>query len=87
LLEKANETLKTTPLDAAALKATAEWSGFRGNNRDGIVQGVKVKTDWSKTPPVQLWRRAVGPGCSSFAMHGNLLYTQEQRKHSVNPVF
>src|SRR5659263_482563 len=42
LLEKANETLKTTPLDLTALKTTAEWSGFRGNNRDGIVQGLSL---------------------------------------------
>jgi outer membrane protein assembly factor BamB len=44
-----------------------------------MVPGVRIETDWTKSAPVEMWRRRIGPGWSSFAVQGDLLYTQEQR--------
>jgi outer membrane protein assembly factor BamB len=63
----------------AGLTAGAgDWLGFRGVDRDGILKGVTIATDWDKNQPKELWRREVGPGWSSFVVVGHRLFTQEQ---------
>jgi outer membrane protein assembly factor BamB len=79
LLAQAGDEPTGAPLAPAAAETGADWPGFRGPERDGVVRGTRIATDWSAAPPVELWRRPVGPGWSSFAVRGDRLYTQEQR--------
>ncbi|MBN1927305.1 MAG: PQQ-binding-like beta-propeller repeat protein [Prolixibacteraceae bacterium] len=62
----------------AALESNIEWPGFRGKNRNSIYPGTIFKPDWKTSPPVEIWRKAIGSGCSSFAIGNKYFYTQEQ---------
>ena len=79
LMEATSNKLASIPLDLASMAAEAEWPGFRGPARDGIIHNVKINTDWTKSPPVEIWRKPIGPACSSFSIHGDFFFTQEQR--------
>ena len=59
--------------------ANPEWPGFRGADRASRSRGPQISTNWTALPPRQLWKIRVGPGWSSFAVAGRLLFTQEQR--------
>src|ERR1044071_240635 len=79
LLAQSGDEPSTLPSAPTATTKDAGWPGFRGPERNGVVRGVRIGTDWAASPPVELWRRPIGPGWSSFAVRGDLLYTQEQR--------
>jgi outer membrane protein assembly factor BamB len=55
-----------------------QWTEFRGPNRDGVVRGSTISTNWS-SPPKPLWKRPVGPAWSSMIVVAQRLFTQEQR--------
>jgi len=76
------ETKHAAQIDRRALTAALahpEWPEFRGADRAGRSLGPKISTNWSAHPPQQLWKIPVGPGWSSFAVAGPMLFTQEQR--------
>src|SRR3989440_683606 len=68
-----------TSIETNLALTNLEWPGFRGADRSGGSHGPMIATNWSEHPPRQLWKVPVGPGWSSFAVAGNLLFTQEQR--------
>lgn len=68
-----------TSLEKVAEVTEAEWPGFRGVHRDNAILSAEIDIDWEVRPPRELWRHAIGPAWSSFAVAGNRLFTQEQR--------
>lgn len=71
------EVLTTSIADSRL--AAAEYPGFMNRQRNASLPHTELATDWDTVPPVELWRRAVGPGWSAFAVSGNNACTQEQR--------
>ena len=63
----------------AATVVPGDWTSFRGTNRDGVIRGTTIATNWTANPPAQIWKREVGPAWSSLLVVGNRLFTQEQR--------
>lgn len=75
------------PPASGALDSTAEpfragtndFPQFYGPNRDGVLPGPNLATNWTAHPPTEIWRRKVGAAWSGFVIVGDLCLTQEQR--------
>jgi outer membrane protein assembly factor BamB len=79
LAQKAAPAAAATTRPAALSLRPRDWPGFRGAERDAVVHGVSIATDWEHAPPRQAWRRPIGPGWSSMAVVDGRVFTQEQR--------
>lgn len=77
--ESATPAARTAADLATAALANPDWPGFRGPDRTGRFVGPRISTNWIAQPPRLIWKIAIGPAWSSFAVAGNLLFTQEQR--------
>jgi outer membrane protein assembly factor BamB len=65
-------------LDWSPEVSPGDSTGYRGTDRDGVLPGVRIATDWKASPPKELWRHEVGPAWSSVIVVGTRLFTQEQ---------
>jgi len=52
---------------------------FYGPDRNGILSGPRLETNWAAHPPAIIWKHNVGAAWSGFAIVGDLCLTQEQR--------
>jgi outer membrane protein assembly factor BamB len=65
---------------AARPGRTADWTGFRGPDRDGICTETGLLQEWPTNGPPLLWRiETVGNGISSVSIAGGRLYTTGDR--------
>jgi outer membrane protein assembly factor BamB len=73
------DTLGTSRL---LIPDTNSFPQFYGPNRDGVLSGPSLETNWTAHPPTEIWRRKVGAAWSGFVIVGDLCLTQEQRGES-----
>jgi outer membrane protein assembly factor BamB len=80
-------TISSAPQTVTA--TAADWPGFRGSRRDGVVPAVAAK-NWNGAQPRELWRKdgdnSIGAAWSSFCIVGDYVFTQEQRGNSESVV-
>jgi outer membrane protein assembly factor BamB len=57
-----------------------DFPEFLGPDRNGVLPGPQLDTNWTAHPPAVLWRQKVGAAWSGFVISsGDICLTQEQR--------
>ena len=68
-----------TSNQVVSIAGGGDFPQFLGPNRNGVLAGPNLGTNWSEVPPQLLWRQDVGAAWSGFAVSGSYAVTQEQR--------
>lgn len=72
-----------TPAAPPVIEASSEESQFTqflGPNRNGYLPGPELVTDWTASPPQEIWRLPkLGAGWSGFVVSQGIAVTMEQR--------
>jgi outer membrane protein assembly factor BamB len=72
-------TASSTNIIPVEANARPSFPQYLGPNRDGVLTGPKLNTNWTTHPPEILWHQKVGAGWSGFVVVGDIAITQEQR--------
>lgn len=67
------------PVTETLTLGEGDWPGFRGPAMRGQQTHPAIATDWTATPPKQIWKRPIGPSWASVVVVGDKLFTHEQR--------
>ena len=74
-------TKAVTTAAATNETSSANWTDFRGPNRDGRSNVTSIPTTWPREGLRQLWKQPVGGGYASFLVVDGRAFTIEQRRN------
>lgn len=75
----AEKTKSVSTLQRFDPSTSSDFPQFLGPDRNGILPGPRLETNWPAHPPEIVWRQKVGAAWSGFAVVGETCLTQEQR--------
>lgn len=58
----------------------SDFPQFLGKHRSGVLDQVRLDTNWKTKAPDVLWKQPIGAGWSGFAVQGEVAVTMEQRE-------
>jgi len=64
----------------SAITNGVEFPQFQGPNRNGVITGIELESNWESHPPKILWKQPIGAGWSGFVTSRGRAITQEQRE-------